>query len=69
MPDCLIVDVNMPHMSGLELQRELLRLGARIPTIVVTACNDKSYRDQCRILGAMAYLVQACEARRADRRG
>jgi FixJ family two-component response regulator len=58
MPDCLIVDVNMPHMSGLELQRELLHLDARIPTIVVTACDDKSYRDQCRVLGAMAYLVK-----------
>jgi FixJ family two-component response regulator len=58
MPDCLIVDLNMPYMSGLELQRELLRVGARIPTIVVTARDDKSYRDQCRGLGAMAYLVK-----------
>ena len=58
IPDCLIVDLNMPYMSGLELQRELLRRGARIPTIVVTACDDKSYRDQCRVLGAMAYLVK-----------
>jgi DNA-binding response OmpR family regulator len=58
MPDCLIVDLNMPYMSGVELQRELLRLEARIPTIVVTARDDKSYRDQCRVLGAMAYLVK-----------
>jgi FixJ family two-component response regulator len=58
MPDCLIVDLNMPYMSGLELQRELFRVGARIPTIVVTACDDKSYRDQCRVLGAMACLLK-----------
>jgi FixJ family two-component response regulator len=58
MPDCLIVDLNMPYMSGLELQRELLHLGASIPTIVVTACDDKSYRDQSRALGGMAYLVK-----------
>jgi FixJ family two-component response regulator len=58
MPDCLIVDLNMPYMSGVELQRELLRVGARIPTIVVTARDNKSYRDQCRGLGAMAYLVK-----------
>ena len=57
-PDCLVVDLNMPNMSGLELQRELLRLGARIPTIVVSACGDKCYRDQCRVLGAVAYLVK-----------
>jgi FixJ family two-component response regulator len=58
MPDCLITDLNMPHMSGLELQRELMRLGAPIPTIVVTGCNDTSTRDQCRALGAAAYLVK-----------
>jgi DNA-binding response OmpR family regulator len=58
MPDCLIVDLNMPYMSGVELQRELLRLEARIPTIVLTARDDKCYRDQCRGLGAMAYLVK-----------
>ena len=44
MPDCLITDLNMPHMSGLELQRELMRLGAPIPTIVVTGCSNASAR-------------------------
>jgi CheY-like chemotaxis protein len=58
MPDCLITDLNMPHMTGLELQRELRRLGAPIPTIVVTGCNDTSMRDQCRALGAAAFLVK-----------
>ena len=42
MPDCLIVDVNMPEMTGVELQRELLNRGVHIPTIVITASNDKS---------------------------
>ena len=62
MPDCLITDLNMPHMSGLELQRELMRLGAPIPTIVVTGCNDTSMRDQCRVLGAVAYFVKPVDA-------
>src|SRR6516165_4550247 len=42
MPHCLITDVNMPDMSGLELQRELLSTGIRIPTIVITASDDPS---------------------------
>jgi len=42
MPDCLIIDPNMPEMTGIELQRELLNLGVRIPIIVVTASDDES---------------------------
>ncbi len=55
-PDCLIVDVEMPDMNGMDLQRELSRLGAAIPTIMVTGRH--SYRDQCRVLGASAYLLK-----------
>ncbi len=36
MRACLVVDLHMPEMSGLDLQRNLLKLGISIPTIVVT---------------------------------
>jgi FixJ family two-component response regulator len=58
IPDCLIVDLNMPDASGLELQRELLRLNARIPTVVMTGCDEKTNRHQCCDLGATAYLLK-----------
>ena len=38
--DCLIVDVRMPDMSGLELQEELVRRGSTVPVIVVTGYAD-----------------------------
>src|SRR5438309_10476748 len=41
VPECLIVDLQMPEMTGLELQGELARIGARIPTIVITAHNER----------------------------
>jgi CheY-like chemotaxis protein len=40
MPDCLIVDVNMPEMTAIELQRELLNRDDRIPNIVITGSGD-----------------------------
>ena len=66
MPDCLIVDVNMPEMTGIELQRELLNRGIRIPTIVITATDGKGIAASAASLGAVAFLPQAGAARRAD---
>src|SRR5215831_2504827 len=57
-PECLIVDLQMPEMTGLELQGELSRLGARIPTIVITAHNESGLRERCLANGAAAFLVK-----------
>ena len=61
-PSCLIADVNMPEMNGLELQRELVRRGHRIATVVMTGNYDKSIRDRCRALGAIACLPKPVES-------
>ena len=58
VPDCLILDLQMPEMTGLELQGELIRLGARIPTIVITAHNESGLRERCLANGAAAFLVK-----------
>lgn len=57
-PECLIVDLQMPEMTGLELQGELARIGARIPTIVITAHNERGLRERCLAAGATAYLIK-----------
>jgi len=58
LPDCLIVDLQMPEMTGIELQGELTLLGARIPTIVITAHNESGLRERCLAAGATAYLIK-----------
>jgi FixJ family two-component response regulator len=40
IPECLIVDLQMPDMNGLELQRQLVNSGINIPTILITAHGD-----------------------------
>ena len=57
-PDCLIVDLQMPEMSGLELQQQLSRSGVSIPTIVITAHDDAEFRRRCLAAGAVAYLTK-----------
>ena len=56
LPECLIVDLQMPEMTGLELQRQLARSGIRIPTIVITAHNEPGARERCESAGAAAFL-------------
>jgi len=58
LPKCLIVDLQMPEMSGVELQQHLARRGIRIPTIVITAHGDAGVRERCEAAGAIAFLLK-----------
>lgn len=61
LPECLIVDLQMPEMTGLELQRHLNRAGIPIPTIVITADRAAEMREQCNAAGAETYLLKPLE--------
>lgn len=54
--DCLIADVHMPHMSGLDLMEHLDRIGRHIPTIFVTAHPQDVLRQKALSRGAVDYL-------------
>jgi FixJ family two-component response regulator len=53
---CLILDVRMRGMSGLELQRQLLAASSRTPIIFITAHEDDERRRQALETGAVAFL-------------
>ena len=53
---CLVTDVNMPGMTGVELHRYLVDAGYAIPTILVTAYPDEMVRDQALKAGVVCYL-------------
>jgi FixJ family two-component response regulator len=53
---CLIADVHMPAMTGLELHRRLIDAGHAIPTILVTADVDDSIRASALRDGVVCYL-------------
>jgi FixJ family two-component response regulator len=55
---CLILDVGLPVMSGPDLQRELTRLGRKIPIIFVTGQIDPSIRPRLVGRGAVACLFK-----------
>jgi FixJ family two-component response regulator len=53
---CLIVDVRMPGMSGLELQRQLASANYSMPIIFITAHGDEEARARALRAGAVAFL-------------
>ena len=56
--DCLILDIELPGMSGLELYRTLTRSGLTTPAIFVTAHDGRNMRDEAERLGAANYLTK-----------
>ena len=56
--DCLILDVRMPGMSGLELQRQMVGANSDLPIIFVTAHEDNDRRIQALDAGAVAFLYK-----------
>src|SRR6185437_3519400 len=53
---CLILDVRLPGMSGIELQRRLRAKNSEVPIIFVTAHGDASARDRAMEAGATSFL-------------
>ena len=54
--DCLIADVHMPSMTGLELYRRLVDTGQPIPTILITGHPDENQRVRALRAGVLCYL-------------
>src|ERR1700761_7381816 len=55
---CLITDIRMPGMTGLELQAQLNADHCRIPTIFITAHGDAKMRMQAMRAGAVEFLAK-----------
>ena len=53
---CLVVDFDMPKMSGLDLYSKLSRLGKEIPTIMITAYPSDDIRARALQAGIICYL-------------
>jgi FixJ family two-component response regulator len=55
---CVIADVRMPGMTGIELHAHLIELGKPIPTILVTAFPDDKDRARALAVGVVCYLAK-----------
>jgi FixJ family two-component response regulator len=58
VPSCLILDVRLPGLSGLEFQNELLKLGVSLPIIFITGHGDIPMSVRAMKLGAVEFLTK-----------
>jgi FixJ family two-component response regulator len=61
--ECLIADVNMPAMTGIELYRHLMKTGYAIPTILITAYPNDLDRANALHDGVICYLRKPIDER------
>jgi len=57
-PACLVLDVQMPGLSGLDLQRELVRTGHRLPIVFITGHGDIPMTVEAMKAGAVGFLTK-----------
>ena len=57
---CLILDVRLPGMNGLELQRKIVAENWRLPIIFITSHADDDARARALEAGAVAFLYKPC---------
>jgi FixJ family two-component response regulator len=61
--DCLITDMQMPGMSGVDLQVELRKRGCDVPMVFITAFPQERLRRQVESLGALGFLTKPFDTR------
>src|SRR5262249_6417317 len=60
---CVLLDLTLPGMGGLEVQRRLNERGIRMPVIAVSACDDDATRREARQLGARFFFRKPVDDR------
>jgi CheY-like chemotaxis protein len=62
-PDCVVLDLHMPVMGGLQVLREMRTSRLALPAVVITAYDEPETRAQCLAAGAAAYLRKPLDER------
>jgi two-component system response regulator FixJ len=55
-PDCAVIDLRLPGLTGLDVQERLVEAGIRLPTVIVTGHDQAGIAERVLAAGASAYL-------------
>jgi FixJ family two-component response regulator len=62
MPDCLVLDLQMPGMTGIDVMHYLRHAKIRVPIVIITAHDELGSPAACLAAGASAYLRKPLDA-------
>ena len=57
-PNCLLLDLHMPGLSGLDILRAMANAGMKLPVIIITGSDEPRSHAQCLAAGALAVLLK-----------
>jgi FixJ family two-component response regulator len=60
-PSCIVLDLHMPGLNGLDIQRHLNRIKSQTPVIIITGHDSSKVRKEAIALGASAYFAKPIE--------
>jgi FixJ family two-component response regulator len=63
-PDCILLDLHMPGLSGVDVLRALADIGSKLPVIVITGRDEPTARARCLAAGATAFLLKPLDPKR-----
>jgi len=58
LPDCLLLDLHMPDISGFDILERLAAQHLRVPVVVITGHDQSGYAKRVRALGGVDYLLK-----------
>ena len=61
-PDCAVLDLRLPGLTGLDVQERLVESGSRVPTVIVTGHDQAGVAERALAAGASAYLRKPLDA-------
>jgi FixJ family two-component response regulator len=61
-PDCLVLDLRMPGLDGMDVMQHLRQCGISLPVVVITAHDEPGSRERCLGAGASAWLRKPPDA-------
>lgn len=62
LPDCIVLDLQMPGMTGTDVMHYLSHAGIRVPIVIITAHDELGSPEACLAAGASAYLRKPLDA-------